>query len=307
MPGLNIHVAINIPSHYYVFVPGRRLISRNLYNYYIPSRNIVRVYNQTTIINNTYVHNNRTYISGPDRREIENVTRRSVPVYQVSNRNRPGRSSVGRNTLQVYQPQVRQANNSRNSTERPKRVVSAEDHRRNVLSRNNGETTHYSRTAPTNSRSNNPTIRENTRRENSFNGRMGSTSVNRSRSSENPGRAATENFRRPEQINQRSKRTVQENPGNRVDRFHTAPSRNVQRPKSQDSPNMRSRSEVRAGSQSPRSNNTLRTTRPNAQVQSREVTGNRNSPQVSNSTRQRSNGNISRSRSTSPRAGRGNR
>jgi hypothetical protein len=311
MPGLNIHVAINIPSHYYVFVPRRRLISRNIYNYYIPSRNIVRVYNQTTVINNTYVHNNRTYVSGPHRREIENVTRRSVPVYEVRNSNRPGRSSVGRNTLQVYQPNVRPANNSRNSTERPRRVVSAEDHRKNVLSRNNGGTTNYSRTAPTNSRTNTHTVRENTRRENSINSREASTTVNRSRSSENQGVVARENINRAEQVKTRNNPTLQRNQTNRVDnRVNTSPSRNVQTSKSQNSPNIRSRSEasnqVRARSQSTRSNNAVQNTRPNTQVQSREVTRSRNSPQVSNHTRQRSSGNVNRSSSNRSRAGRGN-
>lgn len=307
MPGLNIQVAINIPSHYYVFVPRRRLISRNIYNYYIPSRNIVRVYNQTTIINNTYVYNNRTYVSGPHRREIENVTRRSVPVYQVSNSNRPGRSYLGRNTLQVYQPAVRQANNSRNGTERPSKVVSADEHRKNLVSRNNGRTTNYSRTAPANSRANNNTIRENTGQENRINSRLDSNTINRFRSSENQGAVAPENIRRSEQINSRNNQTVHGNQPNR--RVNPSPSRNVQAPKSQNSPNIRQRSEapnqIRSRNQAPRSDNTVRNTRSNTQVQSREVSRSRNTPQVSTNTRQRSSGNINRSSSSSRKAGAG--
>src|SRR5690554_6412082 len=111
MPGLGIHVSVNIPSNYWVFVPKRRIVSRNIYNYYIPRKNVYKIYNQTTIINNTYVYNNNTYVSGPARREVERVTRRSVPVYQINNSNKAGRTSVSRNTVQVYQPSIRQSAN----------------------------------------------------------------------------------------------------------------------------------------------------------------------------------------------------
>lgn len=151
MPGVGIHVSVNIPTNYWVFVPKRRLISRNIYNYYVLRRNVVNIYNQTTIINNTYVYNNQTYVSGPARREVERVTRRSVPVYQVNNSERAGRTSVSRNSLQVYQPAVRRIADNGDSQARPSRVLSAAEHKTNLMSRsaNNGSAT---RTAPTNSR-----------------------------------------------------------------------------------------------------------------------------------------------------------
>lgn len=150
-PGVSIHVSVNIPASHWVFVPKRRLISRNIYNYYVPRRNVVNVYNQTTVINNTYVYNNQTYVSGPARREVERVTRRTVPVYQVSNSDRPGRTSVSRNNIQVYQPAVRRTADNGESGTRPSRVLSANEHKANLVSRssNNGSTT---RTAPANSR-----------------------------------------------------------------------------------------------------------------------------------------------------------
>ena len=151
MPGVGIHVSVNIPTNYWVFVPKRRLISRNIYNYYVPRRNVVNIYNQTTIINNTYVYNNQTYVSGPARREVERVTRRSVPVYQVNNSERAGRTAVSRNSIQVYQPAVRRIADNGDSQGRPSRVLSADEHKTNMVSRsaNNGSVT---RTAPTNSR-----------------------------------------------------------------------------------------------------------------------------------------------------------
>lgn len=153
MPGLGVQVAINIPSNYWVFVPKRRIVSRNIYNYYIPRKNVYKIYNQTTIINNTYVYNNNTYVSGPARREVERVTRRSVPVYQVNNSNKPGRTSVSRNTVQVYQPAIRQStDNTRETQARPSRIVSANEHKANVATRSSARSASNTRTAPTNSR-----------------------------------------------------------------------------------------------------------------------------------------------------------
>ena len=42
-------------------------------------------YTQTTIINNTYVNNNLTYISGPRVDEIRRVSRKTVRVYKINN------------------------------------------------------------------------------------------------------------------------------------------------------------------------------------------------------------------------------
>ncbi len=149
-PGVNIHVTVNIPANYWVFVPKKRLISRSIYNYYVPRRNVVNIYNQTTVINNTYVYNNQTYVSGPARREVERVTRRSVPVYQVNNSDKPGRTSVGRNNIQVYQPAVRRT--ADNSEARPSRIVSANEHKARSVSRSSSP---VQRTAPANSRTTN--------------------------------------------------------------------------------------------------------------------------------------------------------
>lgn len=153
MPGLTIHVAVNIPTNYWVFVPKRRLVSRNIYNYYVPRRNVYNIYNQTTVINNTYVYNNYTYVSGPARRDVEKVTRRSVPVYEVNRRENPGRTAVGRNSLEVYQPAVRRNSGNGEAQARPARVYTANEHKANIVSRSSAANS--SRTAPANSRINN--------------------------------------------------------------------------------------------------------------------------------------------------------
>ncbi|WP_339923315.1 DUF6600 domain-containing protein [uncultured Cyclobacterium sp.] len=115
-------------SHW-VFVPRRRLLSRRINRYYMHGRNVNVIYNQTTIINNTFVHNNNRYISGPSRSELQQVTRGNVPVFEVRQGRRPGRTSLGRNSINVYRPQVSTRSSSRNGASvRPNKYVNAKEY-----------------------------------------------------------------------------------------------------------------------------------------------------------------------------------
>lgn len=125
-PGISISVGINIPSFHWVFVPRGRFTHHHVYRYYAPRRNIVNIYNRTTVINNTVVYNNSRYIAGPGRREIERYSRSRVPVYKVNSSRRPGRAQVSRDALSVYRPQVRATSSGQNHQARPSRVLSAE-------------------------------------------------------------------------------------------------------------------------------------------------------------------------------------
>ncbi|MCE6990939.1 DUF6600 domain-containing protein [Dyadobacter sp. CY323] len=82
-PGISINVSFNAPSFWWNFVPQRYITYRGWRNYCAPPRRFSHVYNQTVIINNYYRSNNRTYVYGPRRDEIERVTRRSVPVRTI--------------------------------------------------------------------------------------------------------------------------------------------------------------------------------------------------------------------------------
>lgn len=128
-PGMSIGVSINIPTNYWVFVPQRYLLSTSIHRYYAPRRNVVNVYNRTTIINNTYVHNNRTYVSGPRRSDIQRITRTNVPVHRITNASRPGSSRVTGRSVEIYRPNV-----SRNEQARPSRITASN----NVRATNNG-------------------------------------------------------------------------------------------------------------------------------------------------------------------------
>lgn len=128
-PSVGVHLSVGFPLHHWVFVPRRRFLSRNIYNYYIPQRNVAVVYNRTTVINNTYVYNNRTYVAGPSRTELQRVTRSNVPVYEVSNGRRAGRTQVENNSVQMYQPHLEQSNSRSNAqSSRPARVYTADEY-----------------------------------------------------------------------------------------------------------------------------------------------------------------------------------
>ncbi|WP_240543653.1 DUF6600 domain-containing protein [Spirosoma foliorum] len=103
-PGWDINVNINIPAPYWIFVPQIYITSPNLYSYYVPRPQIVNIYQRTVIFNNIYRSNNRAYVYGPPRGDIERITRRNVPVYRIDQMDRPGRSVVGNGSVGFYRP-----------------------------------------------------------------------------------------------------------------------------------------------------------------------------------------------------------
>jgi hypothetical protein len=105
-PGFSINIAVNLPNFYFVFIPRNRIYHHYAHRYFAPYRNRIRIYNQTTIINNTVIYNNNRYVAGPNRREIERVTNRSVPVYEVQGSDRAGRAAVSRNSISPYRPEL---------------------------------------------------------------------------------------------------------------------------------------------------------------------------------------------------------
>ena len=129
-PGISISISFGnsyrVPDNYWVCAPQAYINRPNIYNYYVPQTRVVNVINRTTIINNTYVNNNRTYITGPRINEIRQVTNnRNVRVYNITNVNRPnGGGRVVNNTVNIYRPEIRKAPDAR-----PARVVNAAAYR----------------------------------------------------------------------------------------------------------------------------------------------------------------------------------
>lgn len=82
-PGVNVNISVNIPSFWWVFVPQQYISSRSWHNFWVPRNRYNSIYGHTTIINNYYRNNNRTYVYGPRRDEIQRVTGRSVTIREI--------------------------------------------------------------------------------------------------------------------------------------------------------------------------------------------------------------------------------
>lgn len=129
MPGLHVSVSFGyydrIPHAYWNFVPYRYVMYRQVYRHCLPRPRVVNVINHTTVIvnNNYYDNDGRTngrdrddrsaYFTGPSRSEIEKRNGERVPVYEVHDRNSPGRTDVSRNSVSLYKPAIEQSTRSR--------------------------------------------------------------------------------------------------------------------------------------------------------------------------------------------------
>lgn len=105
-PSVNININIGrryiTPDFCWNFIPVGH-IYYNSYPRYYSGRNRVYIQN-TVIINNTYVRNNRTYYTGPRVDDVRRATNQNVTVYNVSRTTRNGGNRIDNNTLNVYAP-----------------------------------------------------------------------------------------------------------------------------------------------------------------------------------------------------------
>jgi hypothetical protein len=125
--GPSINVGFNIPSFWWVFIPQTNIYINRFPRY--RSYGNHRYLANTVIINNVYVHNRNTYYTGPRRDEIRRVINRDVTVYNINRTDRPGRSRISNNTVNIYNPRPVRGSDNRNSA--PRNVV-----QRDAMARN---------------------------------------------------------------------------------------------------------------------------------------------------------------------------
>jgi hypothetical protein len=125
--GPSISIGINIgrggyrvPDMCWNFIPYNN-IYYNSYPRYYGGRNRVYIQN-TVIINNTYVRNNRTYYTGPRVDDIRRHTNQNVTVYNVNRSSRPGASRIDNNSINIYNPRPSRGD-ANNSNPAPRNVV----------------------------------------------------------------------------------------------------------------------------------------------------------------------------------------
>ena len=105
-PGFDMSIGFNggsynTPNDWWVFIPQISIYSNRYPRY--SNRNIT-IINQTTYINNRYGRNNYGYYTGPRADDIRRVTNRDVRVYSTSRVDRPGRTRITNNNVNIYNP-----------------------------------------------------------------------------------------------------------------------------------------------------------------------------------------------------------
>lgn len=113
-PGFTITVSFSsywCPVDWWIFIPPAHLHNHHFHHYWNgPARNDDIVHH-TTIINNhhTDAGSHFKYPSGPDRADIQAQTGMTVPVYQLNDLSRPGKTTIDQNNINIYRPQISKA------------------------------------------------------------------------------------------------------------------------------------------------------------------------------------------------------
>ena len=146
--GPSIHIGINIgrggyriPDMCWNFIPYNN-IYYNSYPRYFGNRNRIYIQN-TVIINNTYVRNNRTYYTGPRAEEVRRATNQNVTVYNVNRSSRPGATRIDNNNINIYNPRPSRESNNNNAA--PRDAVQGSINRGTIAGRDNNTNTRSER------------------------------------------------------------------------------------------------------------------------------------------------------------------
>ena len=235
-PGININInfggGYHIPNSWWVFVPQRNIYYDRFPRYH--SYRNVNIYNNTTIINYTGQRNRNTYYTGPRRDDIRRVTNRDVRVYHVNRTDRPGRSTISNNTVNIYNPRTNRNVDNRNAA--PKRVSSENAYTggRNDRNNANGNNRTGNNRNDAATRSNDDTRNRSTERNNNrpnanvdrSGGRTNRESTTRQR---NDAAERTERVQRPSQDQASTQQQAQVQPRERVQRQSQDQQENAQR------------------------------------------------------------------------------
>lgn len=130
-PGISLSVSFgrgyDSRNDHWIFVRDRDIDRDDINHYYLGRTDQNRIVRYSSVVNNTYVDNRRhtTYVTGPDREDIQKVTGRRVNPVSIQESNRPGQDlSNGR--FSIYRPEVAK-NNSKESRPAPSRITNLKD------------------------------------------------------------------------------------------------------------------------------------------------------------------------------------
>jgi hypothetical protein len=112
-PGISISVALNgtyrEPITRWVFVRSRDIDRPNVYHYSVNQTNNTTIINNTRVIQNTRQEgqHNVTYVTGPDRNEVQRIKGKPINQVIIQDHDRPGQD-VNPREMRIYKPNVRQ-------------------------------------------------------------------------------------------------------------------------------------------------------------------------------------------------------
>jgi len=133
-PGMSIGMSFgnnyNNYNNHWNFVKERYFGRNNINRYYASQNDYDMLFRNSSVINNTYVDNSShtTYVSGPTKSDVREVTGRRVNTYTIQGNNVPGQS-LSNGELRIYRPQVMQ-NNDNERRSAPSVITDLNDVRR---------------------------------------------------------------------------------------------------------------------------------------------------------------------------------
>jgi len=109
------------------FVRNRDIERSNINQYYANQNDRNRIVVNSTMINQTYVDNNRhtTYVSGPSREDAQRTTGTTLKSVAIQENDRPGQTMVN-GQLRIFRPQISNSTN-RGVKPTPSRIVNIKD------------------------------------------------------------------------------------------------------------------------------------------------------------------------------------
>ena len=110
-PGMDINMSFaggyNNYNNHWIFMRERYFGRSNFNRHYASQNDYEMLFMNSTVINNTYIDDSRnvTYISGPAKEDVQQVTGRRVSSYDIRENDSPGQSLTNRE-FSTYKPQV---------------------------------------------------------------------------------------------------------------------------------------------------------------------------------------------------------
>ncbi|MGD1045120.1 MAG: DUF6600 domain-containing protein [Bacteroidota bacterium] len=133
-PGISLSVSFGsgytVPNDRWRFVRDKDFSRTDINHYYVNRTNNVTIIKNSSVINRTYIDQNRhsTYVSGPDRADVQKITGRSIQPVVIHDNATPGQN-LRNGQLQIYRPQV-QKNDENGRRPVPSKVVNLKEVKR---------------------------------------------------------------------------------------------------------------------------------------------------------------------------------